>query len=241
MRVVEAAAYYFRSLSHDNVRKTLPFLLQNLLILSAPPFLAASVYMSLRRIARQLNREDLVHCPRLLTKIFILVDVVCFGTQVAGSIISGDPDPSKASQGKTTIVSGLVLQIVAFGLFIAWSAVFHGRLRSLQVDTLGQPISNWERYIYGIYAISCLFVVRNVTRLIEYSQGPSSPMLSSEAYLYLLDGSIMVVVVVLFLILHPGQLKRRARRAHFPPLAGSEAELVGLDRITDANTKTLIK
>lgn len=40
---METAAYFFHTRSHDDIRRTLPFLLQNLLLPAAPPFIAASV------------------------------------------------------------------------------------------------------------------------------------------------------------------------------------------------------
>jgi hypothetical protein len=117
--LVEAAAYYFRSQSYNDVRRTLPFIIQNLLLLAAPPFLAASVYISLRRISRVLGCEDVIISPRLLTKVFVIVDIACFGTQVTGGIISGSEDLNEASRGKTVIIASLGLQIGAFILFSA--------------------------------------------------------------------------------------------------------------------------
>ena len=210
---MEAVAYYFRSRSHDNVRQTLPFVIQNLLLLSAPPFLAASIFMSPRRIARVLNSEQLLVNPRTLTKLFVLVDITCFATQVAGSIMSGSEDANEASQGKTTILAGLILQVVAFASFATWTSVFQVRMRKNEpsskafIDKL-----DWQRHVHGLYCVSFLFVIRNITRVIEYNQGPDGEMLSNEVYLYVLDGCIMLAVTVIFLILHPGRLRQKARR-----------------------------
>jgi hypothetical protein len=209
---VEAAAYYFRSQSHDNLRQTLPFLLQNLLLLSAPPFLAASIYMSPRRIARALDGEHLAISPRLLTKLFVLVDTVCFVTQVAGSIMSGSEDADEASRGKTIILAGLALQIVAFGVFVICTACFQKRVVSASFQLKLATELPWQRFIYGLYAISLLFAVRNITRIIEFQQGSDGAMLSHEAYLYVLDGCVMLAIVTIFLILHPGRLRWMARR-----------------------------
>ncbi|KAF4971616.1 hypothetical protein FSARC_1615 [Fusarium sarcochroum] len=209
---MEAAAYYFRSQSHDNLRQTLPFLLQNLLLLSAPPFLAASIYMSPRRIARALDGEHLTVAPRLLTKLFVLIDTICFATQVAGSIMSGSEDINEAKNGQTIILAGLALQIVAFGFFAFCTACFQKRVLSASYQLRLSSEMPWQRYIYGLYAISLLFVIRNITRIIEFKQGSDGGMLQHEAYLYVLDGCIMLCIVVIFLILHPGRLRWMARR-----------------------------
>ncbi|GFP58977.1 protein RTA1 [Trichoderma asperellum] len=208
---MEASAYWFRSQSHNDVRKTLPFLLQNLLLLSAPPFLAASIYMSPRRIARVLEAEHLTIRPRVLTKLFVLVDTVCFVTQFAGSIISGSENADEASHGRIIILAGLSLQIAAFGFFAVWTSCFQRRLVSASFPC---PLSSelpWQRYIYGLYAISVLFIVRNITRMIEFQQGSNGEILAHEAYLYVLDSSVMLAIVTIFLILHPGRLRWMAQ------------------------------
>ncbi|KAL1639588.1 hypothetical protein SLS58_007788 [Diplodia intermedia] len=210
---MEAAAYYFRSQSHDNIRQTLPFLLQNLLLLAAPPFLAASFYMSPRRIARVLGSEDLIPSPRLLTKLFVLIDITCFATQVAGAIMSGSEDATQASQGKTTIMIGLILQVVAFSFFAVWTASFQKRMVSSPPPEAPLNELKWQRYLYGLYTGSLLFIIRNITRIIEYNQGSEGQIQSNEAYLYVLDGCIMLAIVVVLLVLHPGQLRYKARHA----------------------------
>lgn len=169
--------------------------------------------MSPRRIARVLNSEQLLVNPRTLTKLFVLVDITCFATQVAGSIMSGSEDANEASQGKTTILAGLILQVVAFASFATWTSVFQVRMRKNEpsskafIDKL-----DWQRHVHGLYCVSFLFVIRNITRVIEYNQGPDGEMLSNEVYLYVLDGCIMLAVTVIFLILHPGRLRQKARR-----------------------------
>ncbi|KAI5456944.1 RTA1 like protein-domain-containing protein [Mariannaea sp. PMI_226] len=208
---MEAAAYYFRSQSHDNVRKTLPFLLQNLLLLSAPPFLAASVYMSPRRIARALEAEHLTIKPRIMTKLFVIIDTVCFATQVAGSIMSGSEDANQANNGKTIIFAGLALQIVAFGLFAICNAWFQKRVVSASFQLKLCTELPWQRFVYGLYAISLLFTIRNITRIVEYQQGSNGQILQHEAYLYVLDGGVMVSIVLIFLILHPARLRWMTR------------------------------
>lgn len=86
---MEAAGYYFRSRAHDNVRQVLPFVIQNLLILAAPPLLAAMIYMAPRRIMHTLDAEKHSIIPkRLLSKLFVIVDLACFASQVAGAIMS---------------------------------------------------------------------------------------------------------------------------------------------------------
>lgn len=214
MCAVEAAGYYFRSRSHDNVRQTLPFVIQNLLVLAAPPLLAASIYMSPRRIARALGAEKLAFAAGWTSKLFVIVDVACLATQVAGSIMSGSEEADEAKRGQTIITVGLVLQIVAFGLFVVYVAAFQVRMRSGSAfSPLGSSLK-WERVVYGLYVVSALFISRNATRLVEYGQGHDGEMLSNEVWLYVLDATVMFAIAVVLLVLHPGRLRMKLR--HLP-------------------------
>lgn len=209
---MEATAYYFRSRSHDDVRRTVPFIIQNLLLLSAPPFLAATIYMSPRRIARVLEAEHLTFGGPWITKIFILVDVGCLVTQAAGSIMSGSEDATEASNGRTTILAGLILQIVAFVLFAVCAVKFNASMYSTSASLATSRTLAWQKYMYGLYVISLLFVIRNVVRILEFQQGHDGELLSNEVWLYVLDAAVMLIIVVVMLVLHPGRLRRKARK-----------------------------
>lgn len=50
--------YYGRSMSHDNVSKTGAWMLQNVMILGALTFLAATIYMTLARLTIILGTEE---------------------------------------------------------------------------------------------------------------------------------------------------------------------------------------
>lgn len=210
---VEAAGYYCRSQSHDNVRRTRPYVVQTLMLLSAPPFLAATVYMSPRRLVRALRIDDLsLINMRWLTKIFVMVDLGCFITQVAGSIMSGSEDVNTASHGRTTILVGLIMQIIAFGTFAACVLVVQVRIqRSPSSPGLTAEI-HWRKYFMALQAVSGLFLVRNVVRVIEYEQGNGGAIMSTEAYLYVFDSCFMAGVVLLLALFHPGRVVHRAKQ-----------------------------
>ncbi|KAK7409237.1 hypothetical protein QQX98_008613 [Neonectria punicea] len=209
---MEATAYWFRTRSHDNERQILPFVIQNLLLLSAPPFLAATIYMSLGRIARALKAEELsLISTRWMTKLFVLVDVICLVTQMAGAIMSGSEDLNEASQGKTIILAGLALQVGAFSFFIICTLTMQTRMRaSPKVSALTGEIP-YRRYLVGLYITSGLFLVRNVVRIVEYNQGSDGTLLSSEIWLYAFDSCFMLAIVVILIVLHPGRLVKAAR------------------------------
>ncbi|KAF3020080.1 hypothetical protein E8E14_002459 [Neopestalotiopsis sp. 37M] len=211
---MEAVGYYFRSAAHDNERKIAPYIIQYLMIFVAPPMLAAVVYMSPGRILRGLRAEEcFVLHPQWQTKLFVLIDTVCFATQFAGAIMSGSEDTNEASQGMTIILTGLIIQVGAFGLFIITLLVSHRRLAHRDHGISTAPKMHWKGYFYGLYAISALFLIRNAVRIVEHKQGNNGTIASTEAYLYAFDAVFMLAVVVILILLHPGRLVRKATRS----------------------------
>ncbi|KAH7002933.1 RTA1 like protein-domain-containing protein [Fusarium venenatum] len=211
---MEATAYYFRTRSHDNLRQTLPFIIQNLLVLAAPPFLAATIYMSLGRITRALKAQEISLIGlRWITKLFVLVDVACFATQTAGAIMSGSEVLDEAKRGQNIIITGLILQIIAFALFIICTLTLQLRLHSNPpVHCLAGLVTHYRRYFIALYLTSGLFLIRNAVRIVEYKQGGDGPLLSTEAFLYIFDCCFMLAIIIIILILHPGRLIMKCRR-----------------------------
>ncbi|CZR51362.1 uncharacterized protein PAC_01237 [Phialocephala subalpina] len=86
----EAGAYYLRVWSSEDTHKILPFVLSSLLILAAPPLLAATIYMTFGRLIRCLHGEACsLLSPKWQTTIFVLGDLFCLCSQLAGSYKTG--------------------------------------------------------------------------------------------------------------------------------------------------------
>ncbi|KAG3181593.1 hypothetical protein PC129_g25391, partial [Phytophthora cactorum] len=105
-----------------------PYIMQNLLILIAPAFMAASIYMILGRIIQLTEGEQYALIrQRWLTKTFVLGDVTSLLLQASGGgMMAINHDIGKI--GEKIIVIGLFVQLVFFGCFIAVAAVFHRRM-----------------------------------------------------------------------------------------------------------------
>lgn len=137
--------------------------------------------------------------------------------------MSGSEVADEASNGRTIILAGLILQIVAFGLFITLTVIFHVRMHSASKSLASTRRLSWQRYLYALYFVSGLFVMRNVTRIVEYQQGHDGEMLSNEAWLYALDAFVMFLIAAVVLVLHPGRLRMNARR--FARLGSGEDQI----------------
>jgi hypothetical protein len=125
----------------------------------------------------------LTHTPaRWITPIFVGFDIVALLAQVTGAVIlaTTEPDepngPATLNKGKTIAMVGVVLQLVAFGLFTVVAVRFHFTSKRfaddfkqrLQAVPGGKYVSveghaqkfnpNWWRLLYAVN-ISCAMIL----------------------------------------------------------------------------------
>jgi hypothetical protein len=95
----------------------------------------------------------------------------------------------------------------SFFAILTWG--FHVQLNRIGV---GANLS-WRRHIAVLYALSLIFIMRNIVRIFEFLQGGQGYITTHESMLYLLDATLMLVVTVILMLVHPGQLIKAAHRA----------------------------
>ncbi|KAL3421341.1 rta1 domain-containing protein [Phlyctema vagabunda] len=213
--ICETFGYYGRAWSHDIPNDIRPLVLQLLLLLTAPIFLAATVYMTLGRIARALKADSRSMIrPSRLTKIFLLADIVCFCTQMAGSGMQSTTSASLADTGGKVVLASLVMQIVIFCGFVLVAYRFHARLKlEPTVASADNQSLAWPRYMYALYAASLSILARNIFRVFEYTEDPTSGVVANhEVIIYIFDGLLMAAVMWVFLVIHPGCLIKAGKR-----------------------------
>ncbi|ETS77400.1 hypothetical protein PFICI_11274 [Pestalotiopsis fici W106-1] len=203
---LEIAGYICRFLAHDNASNLILFVIQTLTILVAPALFAASIYMVLGRLIILLRAE--AHSPirpAWLTKIFVGGDVLSFLIQVIGS-----SNLSKNfSLAKTIILLGLAIQIMFFGVFVIVAVVVDRRLSRTPTHTAQRLDAEntklgWRGVLRVIYIASAMIFVRSIFRLIEFCGDSNSPMMKTEAYLYVCDSTLMFGVLAILIYYHPG-------------------------------------
>jgi hypothetical protein len=137
LAIVEMAGYIVRAVAKDKTDEMIPFVIQNAFILVAPALFAASVYMTLGRIISSIQAQQLSSIRvKLLTKLFVIGDVISFAVQSGGATMMATSDDPKL--GETIIVAGLFVQIVVFGIYIVTTAIFHYRVELK--DQMSLPI-----------------------------------------------------------------------------------------------------
>lgn len=184
-----------------------------MLILCAPPLLAATVYMVLGRIIRSFDAEHLVRMsPKKITVIFVLNDILTFCTQLGGAGVQVTGDENVMAIGKKVVLAGLIFSLVVFSFFI-WIAVsLHRRLLRNPTDILVMNNINWQQYMWSLYAACFALMLRNLVRTIQFGASKDSALNQKELYIYVFDGFLMFFSMVVLGVYHPGLLIKKARR-----------------------------
>ncbi|KAK6209284.1 hypothetical protein LQW54_006388 [Pestalotiopsis sp. IQ-011] len=192
-----------------------PYIIQTLLLLIAPALFAASVYMILGRIVRLVDGAPHSIIPvQWLTKIFVATDVISFFMQGAGGgMLSSAKNQSGLELGENIIIGGLVVQLVGFSVFIVVASIFHWRTVRQPTEASRTIAVDWQRFMYVLYAVSALILVRSVFRTVEYAQGFGGSLQQSEVWLYVFDATLMFLASALLVVWHPSQIVAGRGRA----------------------------
>ncbi|KAH8156090.1 hypothetical protein CIB48_g12157, partial [Xylaria polymorpha] len=171
--LAEIFGYYGRALSHKEPDVVGPWILQNLLILAAPPLLAASIYMTLGRIVIAVGaRRYLPVSPKLLTPLYVLIDIGTLATQFAGSVIPASGEPSAIELSKKLVLGGLIAQLVALTVFVFITLLVKQRIKRSPTQLILRDTSiRWENHFRAVIVVTLLIIVRSIVRTIEYLQG----------------------------------------------------------------------
>ena len=163
--------------------------------------------MSLRRVAAALESEHLSFLSlRWLTKLYVLIDIGCIASQFIGAIIPASGDADAIAKGRTILIAGLVVQLVALTIFILTSVYLYIRIRQETGPFLDGSFVRWRRYFRTIEAVTGIMIVRSIVRAVEYLQGQGGFVISHEVFIYLFDALPMLLVMLLFAVIHPGRL-----------------------------------
>lgn len=223
---MQTLGYCGRIWSHFDQNAVGGFIMQAIPILVAPALYAASIYMILGRLIRTLNAGHLALIPvKWVTKIFVTGDVISFSLQAGGGGIQAGGTLDMYEMGEKIIVAGLWVQICVFGFFVITSLLFHWRIAHTPTHIAAQGKIPWKRHLIVLYATSGLILVRSIFRVIEYLQGNKGYLIAHEAFLYIFDTVLMVIVMAIFLQWYVGDLEDDDSRSLQPIRSSSDRML----------------
>lgn len=110
------------------------------------------------------------------------------------------------STGNNIIIGGLIVQIIFFGFFMIGAVVFQSRIASHPTAESVADYVPWKKHLYALYATSILILIRSIFRVAEYVQGSDGYLLSTEVFIYIFDTTLMFLVMLAFMIIHPSEV-----------------------------------
>lgn len=122
------------------------------------------------------------------------------------SVAGGGLSAAGYSIGTSIVIAGLALQLAVFLCFLVLAAWFHIRIRKVPTTKSLDPSMLWQRHMLAIFVASCLIFTRSAIRLAEYAEGFTGYLYTHEWCLYLLDFVPMMLVVMLFVWIHPSEI-----------------------------------
>ncbi|KFA49822.1 hypothetical protein S40293_09319 [Stachybotrys chartarum IBT 40293] len=214
---VEVAAYCVRSYSSKNQAELI------ILAVMAPVFVAAGNYLLISRLIIAVlppEKQLILGTPgRRLTPIFVTFDVMAFLVQGNGSALASSNNWAGhlADIGVYIIISGLALQVLAFGLFLTVFSRFHYLALRNEVDN--SPWG-WKWIVPTIYISSILIMasrhlarlegssaknkqIRCIFRVIEFAEGIDGYIYSHEWMFWVFEALAMLIAIGVFCLFHP--------------------------------------
>ncbi|KAG8843377.1 hypothetical protein FRB91_003397 [Serendipita sp. 411] len=242
--VLQVLGYVTRKIAIDQDPILWAFGTSQTSILVAPAFLAAQGklvfqpinnqsdmvaqdYMIIGRMMSYVGIKGTIIPHRFITKTFVFIDVICLITQAAGiamfvsNVSKFDPDSRKAVlRGRNILLGGLVLQIVAFCIFLVIAILFHLKTRRLMNEKRdekdGEKARSLRPLFIAFYASGFFVTGRSVFRAIEF--GVIDFQTRSRGYLYdnewpfyVLDAAPILFATILFNFVHPASFLPRKK------------------------------
>jgi hypothetical protein len=131
---------------------------------------------------------------------------------------------SSVNTGEKIVVTGLVIQILFFGIFCVTAFLFHLRMRKVPTMRVSAEALPWQKHLLALYISSAFIMVRSIMRVIEFVQGNTGYVFSHEWFLYVFDALLMLGVMGLFCWIHPGEIKGYLER---PKTGDAESGISG--------------
>ncbi|KAL1964502.1 hypothetical protein VTN77DRAFT_6928 [Rasamsonia byssochlamydoides] len=213
----ELVAMIFRVLLTKHQNNTTYNTYNQLLFLLAPLWINAFLYMTLGRMLWFFDETQRLGglSPQRFGTAFVALDIVSFIVQAAGASIT-----TSSNVSQSTLETGIHIYMGGIGLqeffilgFIGLMVTLHRRLiqqeqRGVLLHRLHNGSLPWRWLFYGMYFALVMITVRIIYRLVEYAAGTTvtNPLITHEAYEYVLDALPMFLALAVLNFTHPGRI-----------------------------------
>ncbi|CCA73357.1 related to RTM1 protein [Serendipita indica DSM 11827] len=206
--LVEVLGYVTRKLAIDDDPTLWSFSTSQVCILVAPAFLAASAYMIVGRMMAYVGPGASVISHRLITKVFVIVDILCLITQAAGIAMFvtnvDKADRTVVLRGRNILMTGLALQIISYLIFVVITIIFDIRAQRMK----GTQLKKLRPLFWASYSVAFLIIGRSIYRAIEFGtvdfkRRTQGYLYTHEWPFYVLDAVPILAAAVILNVIHP--------------------------------------
>ena len=213
----ETVGYCLRSYVVTNQRNSAVAFPSFILIVLAPLWINAFVYMVLGRVVHFFCQDDKVFRIKAqrLTAIFVCLDITAFLTQAAGGSLTNNTNPIQLQEtGFHIYMAGIGLQQLFIIIFLAAAIRVQHKLKMQDASGTDNPDGFFmaagasgksRKVLYTIYGALALISIRIIFRLIEFGGGATSKIAHTEWPSYVFDATVMLCALLLLNVMHPGR------------------------------------
>ncbi|KAF8850075.1 hypothetical protein BDZ45DRAFT_809419 [Acephala macrosclerotiorum] len=201
--LAQTICYIFRVISIKNPTNFGSYAAWFILILIAPLFTNAFVYMVMGRMVwNYISTAKIFKIPpgdSVLSSCALIIQI--YG---AASASGNNESTSNVLKGLHIYMAGVGIQQAFILVFFVFAIKFHRTYLAerSQIKTSNSPLP----LLYTLYAVLILITIRIIFRLCEYSQGLNSKIPNHEAFQYCLDSLPMLLALALLNAVHPGRV-----------------------------------
>lgn len=147
--------------------------------------------------------------PKLYLIIFLTVDTISLVMQGVGGALAGQAFSKKQSTNSATniMVAGIMFQLVSTCIFTTlyqYVVLFRG----FETIRRNKPLLQLALATY--LSVTCM-VLRGIYRSMELRQGWRGYLITNERFAIAMEGSPMLIAIIIFNVFHPERLLREAR------------------------------
>ncbi|KAG8833938.1 hypothetical protein FRC17_009809, partial [Serendipita sp. 399] len=177
-------------------------------IIVAPACLAAA----LGRIMLQVGAVLSIMRPSWITPIFVGFDVLSIGLQSIGAalLFNTEDNLDKLKKARTILIAGLLIQIIAFAVFLLLAGWFDRRV----TKTLPRKAAFVRILMIAFYITGTLIMIRSIYRAIEFitvdfnARPPKGYFFNVEWAYYVLDALPIAITTGVYNIIYPAKYLR---------------------------------
>lgn len=208
--LLELIGYSARLKAREDIHSRSLYEMHSICLVIAPIFMAAGLYYLLAKYIQVYGQRYSPLRPMAYSAIFISCDVFALFLQGAGGgLASGN---GQEDTGKWILIGGTVLQsLTLIVFFILHGIIIRNVRREKDTDNFSRRFAAVRsRRFFPLLApftmVSSVFVlVRSIYRSAEFGNGLRSSLITTERYFLILDG-LMILIGALPFLIHPGAM-----------------------------------